>query len=238
MEILTLELRKLGLNEKEVSVYLAGLELGPTSVQKLAKKTKIPRPTTYVIIKNLKQKGLFTETQQQKKKYYVAQSPDSILGVLRIQKRILEEKEREFVRIIAALKSKYLLKEKGEIKIYKGKKGLKTLEQELLFTSSPEIFLISFESNPAKIRKRTNIYRKIKKRLGKIEVKEIYPKKIQSRTFWLQRKCFSFPGLQGTLILFDKVIFIPTKNKEGLFIENKSILNLFKSFFLTLWNLI
>ena len=32
-----LELRKLGLTEKEVKVYLAGLELGPNSVQNLAK---------------------------------------------------------------------------------------------------------------------------------------------------------------------------------------------------------
>ena len=41
MEIIPLELRKLGLREKEVSVYLAGLELGPSSVQDIAKKQKL-----------------------------------------------------------------------------------------------------------------------------------------------------------------------------------------------------
>ncbi len=36
-----LELRKLGLTEKEVRVYLAGLELGPSSVQNIAKRAEI-----------------------------------------------------------------------------------------------------------------------------------------------------------------------------------------------------
>ena len=62
MEILALELRKLGLREKEVRVYLTGLELGPSSVQVIAKRAKITRPTTYEIIKTLKEKGLFVES--------------------------------------------------------------------------------------------------------------------------------------------------------------------------------
>jgi len=39
-----LELRKLGLTEKEVRVYLVGLELGPVSVQDIAKVAQIARP--------------------------------------------------------------------------------------------------------------------------------------------------------------------------------------------------
>ena len=102
-----LELRKLGLTEKEVRVYLASLELGPSSVKKIAEIAKIPRPTTYQIIKTLENKGLFIEAKQKKKRLFVAQSPERILGILRIQKREIEEKEREFIRIISALESKY-----------------------------------------------------------------------------------------------------------------------------------
>lgn len=240
MEILPLELRKLGLNEKEVSVYLAGLELGPTSVQKIAMKAKISRPTAYVIIKNLEEKGLFSEAKQENKKYYAAQSPDSILGVLRIQKRILEEKEREFVRIIAVLKSKYLLKEKEGIKIYKGKEGLRTLEEDLSLTSCSEIFLLSSKINLKEIEKRVNLYQKIKRRSGKIEVKEIYPQELKSksRISWLERKFLSIPNLKGTLILFDEIIFLPFQKQEGFLIKNELIVSLFKSLFLALWNLI
>ena len=127
MEItpIELELRKLGLTEKEVRIYLAGLELGPSSILNIAQKAGLARPTTYEIVKKLEEKGLFAESKQKKKRYFIAQSPERILGLLRTQKREIEEKEREFIRIIAALESKYS-KEKEGVKVFKGKEGLKT----------------------------------------------------------------------------------------------------------------
>jgi len=203
-----LELRKLGLNEKEVKVYLAGLRLGPDSVQNLAQKAGLTRPTTYEIIKRLKEKGLFAETKQKKKRYFVAQSPERILGILRTQKREIEEKEREFIRIIAVLESKYL-KEKGETKLFRGREGLRALDEVLSFSSTPEIFIVG----PKKNKERKAIFQKIKKRLGKIDLKEISLK------------------LDGTLIIFDKVIFFPNKKKEGFLIESQIIIDLLKSIF-------
>ena len=207
--ILELELRKLGLREKEAKVYLAGLELGPNSVQNIAQLAKITRPTTYEIIKSLEKKGLFIEIKQNKKRYFVAQSPDKILGILRIRKREIEEKEREFIRIIAALEAAYS-KEKEGVKTYKGKEGLRLLEENLSFTPLSEIFVLSSKTNLREIKNREKIYLKIKKRLGKIEVKEIYSKKlkIKTRVPWVERKFTSFSILRGTLILFDKAIFL------------------------------
>lgn len=216
MEILALELRKLGLREKEVRVYLAGLELGPSSVQKIAQKAKTTRPTTYQIIKTLEEKGLFVESKQRKKRYFIAQSPERILGILRVQKKELEEKEREFIRIIAALESKYASKEKEGIKVYKDKEGLKALEEIFSFSSTPEIFI----ANLKETKRIKAIFQKIKERLGRINLKKINVK------------------LGGTLIIFDKAIFLPSKKSEGYLIENGLIVNLLKSLFLALWNLI
>ena len=137
-----LELRKLGLKEKEVQVYLAGLALGPSSVVDIAKKAGITRPTAYEIIKSLEKKGLFSATKKAKKRYFSAQSPSQILGILRTQKKEIEEKEREFIRIIASLESKYGSKENREIKAYKGKEGLEALEEIFSFTSSTEILIL------------------------------------------------------------------------------------------------
>jgi len=191
-----LELRKLGLSEKEVKVYLAGLELGPSSVQKIAALTKITRPTTYGIIKKLEEKGLFDEVKQKGKRVFIAQSPERILGLLRIQKREIEEKEREFIRIISVLEAKYS-KEKEGIKVFKEKEGLKALAEIISFSSTPEIFVINPKLNPIKLKEKEKIFQAIKKRLGKIEVKEIETK------------------LKGSLIIFDKVIFFPSGKREG-----------------------
>lgn len=200
MDILALELRKLGLSEKEAKVYLAGLELGPCSVQSISQKTNLTRPTTYGIIKKLEEKGLFVEGKQRNKRLFAAQSPENVLGILRTQKRELEEKEREFIRIIATLEAKYSQKESGEIKKYKGKEGLKALEEILSFSSVPEILVVNSQG----AKKLKPVFQKIKKRLGRIKVKEVKAK------------------VEGTLIVFDKIIFFPGQKKEGFLIDFSS----------------
>lgn len=211
MDILPLELRKLGLKEKEVKVYLAGLELGPESLQNIARKSEITRPTAYGIVKTLEGKGLFRETQQGKKRLFVANSPEKILHILRLQKRELEEKEREFIRIIAALESRYALKEKGAVQMFKGKEGMLILEEQLLFTPSKTAVVFSSEWSLAEKKKRKAMYEKIRKRLG---------------NFIVQEK--QAPRLAGTLYLLDKVIFLSHKKQEGYLIDNPLVVDSLK----------
>lgn len=192
-----LELRKLGLTEKEVRVYLAGLELGPSSVQNIAQKAGLTRPTTYEIIEKLKEKRLFSETaKEKKKKFFVAQSPESILGLLRIQKREIQEKERELIRIIATMEDKYSKAREG-IKTFKGREGLKSLEEIISFSSTPDIIIVNPGRLPIGIRRRKIVYQEIKKRLGKLEIKEINSE------------------IAGSLIIFDKVAFFSPNKKEA-----------------------
>jgi sugar-specific transcriptional regulator TrmB len=194
MEILSLELRKLGLTEKEIQVYLAGLKLGPSSVQKIAEKAGLTRPTTYEIIKKLEEKKLFIEGKEKRKRYFVAQSPERILGILRTQKREIEEREREFIRIIAGLEARYL---KEGIQVFKGKEGLRGLAEIISFSSTPEILIVNPKLVSIKPTERKKIFQAIKKRLGKVTVKEVNAK------------------LKGSLIVFDKVIFFPSRKQEG-----------------------
>ncbi|MBD3208408.1 MAG: hypothetical protein GF370_03065 [Candidatus Nealsonbacteria bacterium] len=233
-----LELRKLGLSGKEVSVYLAGLELGPTSVKSISEKAEVKRPTTYEIIDRLKEKGLFYTIKEDGKKYFVAQSPHKILGILRIQKREIEEKEREFIRILAALEAEYS-SERGGIKIYKGEKERKVLLEEV-FAVTPvyNIFAISSQTESTKIKERDKIYKGIKKRLGKLKAKELFQKESDhSRPEGVQVKTASALKLKGTLLLFDKAAFFPEGKEEALLIENELTVSLLKSLFLTLWKL-
>jgi sugar-specific transcriptional regulator TrmB len=197
--LMELELRKLGLTEKEVRVYLAGLELGPSSVQNIAKKSDLARPTAYEIIKSLEKKGLFVETKEKKKRYFLAQPPKRILGLLRIQKREIEEREREFIRIIASLEAKYS-KEKEGVQVFKGTESLKLLEEIISFASSPKIIVVNSKNIPIKTERRKKIFQKIKKRLGKVEIAEINS------------------PLKGSLIIFDKIVFFPPDQQKAFLI--------------------
>lgn len=51
-------LQKIGLQQKESAVYLALLELGTADVSGIAKKAGIKRPTCYLVLDDLKNRGL------------------------------------------------------------------------------------------------------------------------------------------------------------------------------------
>ena len=236
LEILPLELRKLGLTEKQALVYLTALELGYTSIQKIAQKAKISRPTTYEIVKSLKQKGLISESKDKNKRYFIAESPDKLLGILKIEKKEIEEKEREFLRIISALKSKYFLGDKREIKIYKSKAEIESLFDDFLTTQSKKIYVLINNEKSWPIKARQSTYQKIAKRLGKIQIKELSHNK-SILPDYLERKLLKKNDslFLGTIIIYDKIIIIPDKKSIGILVENKILINLIKSFFLRIW---
>ncbi len=211
--MLNLELRKLGLKEKEVSVYLAALELGFSSVQNVAKKAALSRPTVYKIIKELTKKGLMREVKRQgavqgERTYFAAESPDALLGLLRTQKREVEEREREFVRIISSLRAKYNLASQTEIRSFMADE-IKFLIDDFSQSQTENIYFVgadaaAFKPWQAKLPE-------IKKRLGSVELKEINK------------------SLPGALIIYDKLIFLPAADKNALLIENKLVIELIKS---------
>jgi len=210
--MLNLELRKLGLKEKEVSVYLAALELSFTSVQNIAKQAGLSRPTVYEIIKELIKKGLLREIKRQgavrgERTYFAAESPDNLLGLLRVQKREVKEKEREFIRIISALRAKYNLTGQSEIRTFEGEE-IKVLLEDLAQSQTAEIYFIGPSAAAFKTW-RTKLPA-IKKRLGELKLKEIKR------------------DIKDALIIYDKLIYLPSPN-QALLIENQLIAELIKS---------
>ncbi|HZX50315.1 MAG TPA: helix-turn-helix domain-containing protein [Candidatus Paceibacterota bacterium] len=235
-EIIPLELKKLGFKDKEVRVYLAGLELGVSSVQKIARKAGVVRPTTYEIIRILKEKGLFAETTEKGRRFFVAQPPEKILHFLRVQKREIEEKEREFIRIIAVLESKYYSGERGGISMFHGEEGMRMLEEKVSFSSAPEILVFASRADKQEMQMREELYKKIRLRLGKVQVKELYAEKLNGQFPYGERKSLATKSVvPGTLILFDQAAFFPAENFKGYLIENQLVCELLKSFFHSLW---
>jgi predicted transcriptional regulator len=66
MEIVDV-LKTAGLDEKEAQVYLGLLELGTASVQLIASKAGLKRPTTYLILDSLQAKGMVSIIPRAKK---------------------------------------------------------------------------------------------------------------------------------------------------------------------------
>lgn len=119
-------LETLGLTKEEAQIYLAGLELGETSVQNLAKKAGIKRPTVYKILEKLVEKGMFYQTFKGKKRFFNAENPDKLKASLR-------QKEMDFSRILPELRSIYNVSDtKPKVKFYEGVVGAISVYEDTL----------------------------------------------------------------------------------------------------------
>lgn len=73
---ITKALQDLGLSEKEASIYIALLELGKANVTSIARLSKIKRPTSYVLLEELRKKNLVLKVPHVKNALFMAQDPD------------------------------------------------------------------------------------------------------------------------------------------------------------------
>ncbi len=119
MEPLIHELKKLNLSEKEARVYLALLELGPSTPYKIAKKAHLKRPTAYVIAEGLAEKGLIIQVTGEKQCTYIARSPESYI-------EDAEQKIREAKKVLPELMAlQKKTSEKPNILYFEGLTGMK-----------------------------------------------------------------------------------------------------------------
>lgn len=86
-------LKKLGLNDNEIQVYLALLKNGRTKPSVLANLTKLKRASLYHIAKGLLAKGLIVEDYSGKTLQFAPLPPDSLGQIITQSKRELAEKE-------------------------------------------------------------------------------------------------------------------------------------------------
>ena len=138
------ELKNLGLTEKEAKVYLASLELGPETVQNIAKKAGINRPTAYLQIELLKEKGLMREFQKGKKTFFDAESPEKLSRLLNVQEKELESKRAEAMKVLPALKDIFAgAGERPLVRFLEGTEGAKTLQTDFLSVKNKNIEALS-----------------------------------------------------------------------------------------------
>ena len=120
-------LEEIGLTQNEIKVYLALLEISPTTTGPLIDKSKINHSKIYLVLEKLIEKGLASYIIQGKVKKYSAASPERIKDYLAEKKRNVEAQEEEFEKILPQLNSiRKLAKDNSEAEIYKGWKGMET----------------------------------------------------------------------------------------------------------------
>jgi sugar-specific transcriptional regulator TrmB len=126
-------LQKIGLNEKEASVYLALLELGSQPASVIAKKAKINRSTTYLVLESLMKRGFVNHYVRADVKYFTAADPQIIIQSLENKEKKLKENREELLDLLPEFYSlSNPLSVKPKVRFYDGEEGVKRVMQDTL----------------------------------------------------------------------------------------------------------
>src|SRR3989339_633344 len=127
-------LNKLGFSDKSAKVYLALLQLGPSSVRKLAEFCELNRGTTYDTLKWLQEKGIITFYQKQTKQYFVAENPEKLLNLAKNQEEELKEAQGRICKAIPELQALYNRGGERPVARYYEKDEINKILQDVLDT--------------------------------------------------------------------------------------------------------
>lgn len=84
-------LTDLGFSKNEAAVYTALLKLGTGTVSEVARKSGVKRPTCYLVLDELRQRGFIALSPHPKKLVYTTSGPDALLTYANERRRRLHD---------------------------------------------------------------------------------------------------------------------------------------------------
>lgn len=130
-------LKKLGLTEKEAKIYLAALELGADTIQNIAKKSGLKRPTVYVLAEELIKKGVLSRKPMPRGDVFIPENPESLRSILKERERALSE-ALPFLRAIYNVE-----KSKPQVQVYEGIENMKRIYFDVILKSKTDVLFFS-----------------------------------------------------------------------------------------------
>jgi len=251
MQKITDTLKSIGLNDKEINIYIASLSIGETTASILWNKTNIARSTAQFTCNSLVEKRLMNTTPKWNSFLYSPEPPEKIISLINKEYTHLEKKMKNAHQIMWYLNSIANVNAKlPKVKYYTWVDGIIDILEDV-FNEKNEFYWVF------------NYIEDIHPELDKY-IKEIYlPKRIKTKIPWkflvnnnktskeyikndekINRITMSIPK---ELFPFSIWIHIYSNNKVALYsmwrfdmtwviIENENIKNSIFSMFKLAWN--
>lgn len=236
------DLQSLGLTEKEARVYLAALELGQASVQKIAAAAHLPRPTCYLQINTLSQRGLMSSVEEGKKRLFIAEPPEALLTLFQREAEEVRAKQEALANMMPELKSRMTGDELPKVRLYEGLEGLEAMRRELLKLKNTEWYAICGTDHYGKTVPPESQVMQLKRivtqrlRCKAIIVAEKPTNQILPELKYLYERYFvpsSKYDVPGEIAIFGNKVALLSYDKRpiGVIIENRAIAASMRSFF-------
>ena len=233
-------LKKLGLTNNEVEIYITLLNSGELSVNEIGSKSGLHRQVCYDALDRLLEKGFVSFITKSNKKFFKALNPEKILDYL-------EEKKLEVNSILPQLSALYQSEtQETEVEVIKGKTVFRTIYNDIINTikkTKQPMLALGVDEDKYLETDEIGIKQYINK-LKKHNLKEKLLTKESSTTF--------FEGPQSEYRLIPDKLFNPNTthiygNKvafiiwgtpmNGIIIKNKEVAYANRNYFEMLWKI-
>lgn len=234
------KLIEFGLSDKEAKVYLALIELGPSSVTHIARRAKVSRTNTYHLLNALHAAGLVTSKEGESKIIYSAERPDKLVLFLKAQLYDAQKRLKMAEGVLPDLETLYKDPDKKiSVRYLEGKEGVIAAYEDTLTAKSEILAYGSVDEAESFFPGYLDEYfqRRTEK---KISVKSIFAaceRSFQSkkRDKLLLRKTHlvpeSFQIKPEINVYDDKVAIMSLKENFGVVIESKDVSDAFRKMF-------
>lgn len=239
-------LEELNISGNEAKIYIACLELGPTTITKIARKAEVERTTVYATLERLREKGLVSGPIKEYSRQIQVESPEKLLVLARQKKKAIESKENQFKEILPDLLASVIQRGKQpKVRFYEGKEqfiqvfdqALDETKEKMFFFGAASIFvdLISYQFEKEwikrRVRKKIHIDILVHKtpltaQFKKDEIKEMRTTKFLSQDMKFEA---SFLLWSNKIVLWNPVVPL------AIAIEDEIIAKMFSEMFLGLW---
>ncbi|HPN54737.1 MAG TPA: helix-turn-helix domain-containing protein [Candidatus Moranbacteria bacterium] len=237
MELETI-LQHLGLNEKQAKVYLALLQMGKGSVPAISIKAGTKRPTTYLLLEELRMQGLVMLLPKKGKVLYSANSPHELWEKQREKEQMIRQNMPELMAMFNTQK------EKPKVTYYQGERNVVDLYNKEIFVQ-PELDIFGsiealggiYEKIEYNLKKAEEQKTKIRELLQSDEKSIEYSKKHFSEFHQvkLASKELKFPT--DNIIFGNKLAIFSYKDEPmAVVIESSDVVATYKSMFELVWN--
>jgi sugar-specific transcriptional regulator TrmB len=126
-------LTKLGLEEREVEVYLALIALGIAPASHIAKQANLQRSNTYLVLRSLEEKGLVTMVERGKIQHFIPEPPEKLIAFTVQKERQLQHTKQLLEGALPYLRSiSAPLANKPRVSISMGYDGVRQAYRDLL----------------------------------------------------------------------------------------------------------
>jgi len=226
-------LRRIGLSEADVKIYLSLLKKGKANVTELAEDSGVHRTNIYSILDKLREMGLAADFKEDNKSKFKVTDPENLLNYLKESQEAIQD-------LIPDLKNiQETIKEKIDVEVFRGIKGMKSSFKDIIRERKEVVGW----GMTGQLRKYLPVFalqwlRDIKK--YKIKNKYIYVKgtEIKQKEFEIKTLPKEFITPVATQIYGDKILIsIWEPDLIAVLIKSREVADNYRKYFTLLWKL-